>query len=176
MDKKKILLLVVVIVLGLFLYLGYGVISKSLEKNAAIARIRTIPEFNLLRINNNQFEKKDLKKGMPTVFLYFGSECNFCQHEAQSIRDTIDAFNNIQLVFISTEPVEKCKVFSEKHKLQGKDNIIFLSDHKGYFAHVLNVSFIPFTIIYDKNQHLIGTHKGQLNAKSILRIINNSIN
>ncbi|QMU64205.1 MAG: redoxin domain-containing protein [Flavobacteriaceae bacterium] len=170
MSKRKTLFIVLLFIL--LSYLGYNVVSKSQEKNAVTNSIKTIPDFSYATLNNTIFANNNLNPNLSTVFLYFNSECDYCQYEAQSIADSIDKFKDIQLIFISTEPADKIKMFSGQYNLNNKENIIFLNDNEDSFSKLFNANSIPFTLIYDKEQNLIKTHKGQLNAIGILRIVN----
>jgi len=172
MNKRTLKLVVLIVVFGVISFLSYKIISKTQEKIAIANRIKTIPDFNLTALNNTEFKKENLKLNVPTVFLYFNSECDFCQYEVQSISDAIDKFKDIHLVFVSAEPIEKIKIFSGQYNLYNNSNITFLHDSTDSFFTQFNASSIPFTLIYDKNQNLIKTHIGQLNANGILRIIN----
>lgn len=172
MNKKILKLGLITFILGIIVYLSYKVVKKTKEKNIIANSIKTIPEFSFAELDNIIFNNNSLKSNIPTVFLYFNSECDFCQYEAQSINESIDKFNDIQLVFVSTESIEKIKAFSKQYNLNNKENIIFLNDAKDTFSKTFNASSIPFTLIYDKRQQLIKTHKGQLNAVGILRIVN----
>jgi len=166
--RKKIKIIIIVLILGVFGVLIFSMLSKVKEKSTIEARIKTIPTFTLKTLQEANFKKHHLKPGKTIVFLYFNSECDFCQYEAESISNHIDEFNEIQLVFISIEPIEKIKEFSEKYNLHKHINIIFLQDVDGSFSEKFNVTSIP--LAYDKHQNLIKTHKGQLNAKGILKI------
>lgn len=172
MSKKIIKLTILIFVLSLIGFLSYKVFTKTQEKKAIANSIKTIPEFSFTTLGNSVFSRNNLNSNLQTIFIYLNSECEFCQHEAHSISESTDEFNDIQLVFISTEPIEKIKAFSEKHNLNNKENIIFLNDKSNNFSTLFSATSIPFILIYDKEQNLIKAHKGQLNAKEMLRIIN----
>jgi thiol-disulfide isomerase/thioredoxin len=167
--RKKIKIIAVVSVLGVLSILIFGLLSEAKEKATIAKRIHTIPSFTLKNLEDIEFGKDNLRPNTPCVFLYFNSECDFCQHEAESIHNHIDKFNEILLVFVSTEPIEKIKEFSEKYNLHKRLNILFFQDINGRFSEKFNVTTIPFALAYDKHQKLIKTHKGQLNAKGILK-------
>ncbi|PIX12347.1 MAG: redoxin [Flavobacteriaceae bacterium CG_4_8_14_3_um_filter_31_8] len=170
--RKKILLFVVAIsVLGLISYLGYNVITKAKEKNQIAKQLEVIPEFKFLTLEQQPFTKVNLKSNTKTTFIYFNSECDFCQHEAQSISDNLDSFKNVQFIFVSTEPIETIKQFSEQYNLNNQQNINFLYDNLDIFSSRFDANSIPYLLIYDTNQKLIKKHKGQLNAKDILRAL-----
>lgn len=171
MQKKPILLIVVFVALSLLSYLGYNVISKVKEKNQIAKQLEIIPEFEFLTLEQKTFTKSNLKPNSNTIFIYFNSECDFCQHEAQSISDNLDSFKNVQFIFVSTEPIETIKQFSEQYNLNNKQNITFLYDNLSTFSSQFDANSIPYILIYDQNQKLIKKHKGQLNAKGILRAL-----
>ncbi|QNK78311.1 redoxin domain-containing protein [Winogradskyella sp. PAMC22761] len=171
MRKRIILFVVVINALGLLIYLGYNVISKVKEKNKIAKQLEKIPEFEFLTLTQQPFTKVNLKPNTNTIFIYFNSECDFCQHEAQSISDNLDSFKNVQFMFVSTEPIAIIKQFSEQYNLNNQQNITFLYDNLGTFSSRFDANSIPYLLIYDKNQKLIKKHKGQLNAKGVLRTL-----
>lgn len=171
MRKKTILIIVLIGVFGLLSYLGFNVISKAKEKNQIAKQLETIPEFEFLTLAQKPFTKANLKPKTNTIFIYFNIECDFCQHEAQSISDNLDNFKNVQFIFVSTEPIEIIKQFSEQYNLNNKQNITFLYDNLSTFSSQFDANSIPYLLIYDQNQKLIKKHKGQLNAKGILRAL-----
>lgn len=171
MRKKTILIIVAVTVLGLLSFLGYNVISKTKEKNQIAKQLEIIPEFDFLTLEQQPFTKADLKPNLNTIFIYFNSQCDFCQHEAQSISNNLDSFKNVQIIFISTESIDTIKKFSEQYNLNNQQNITFLNDNLNTFSSRFDANNIPYLLIYDQNQKLIKKHKGQLNAKGILRAL-----
>ncbi len=171
MRKKSILIIVLIGVFGLLSYLGFNVISKAKEKNQIAKQLETIPDFEFLTLEQDSFTKTNLKPNTNTIFIYFNSECDFCQHEAQSISDNLDGFKNVQFIFVSTEPIEVIKQFSEQYNLINQQNVTFLHDNIDTFSSRFDANSIPYLLIYDQKQKLIKKHKGQLNAKGILRAL-----
>jgi len=171
MHKKSILIVVVIAVLGLLSYLGFNVISKAKEKNKIAKQLEKIPGFEFLTLEQKPFTKANLKPNLNTIFVYFNSECDFCQLEAQSISDNLEKFKNVQFIFVSTEPIETIKQFLEQYNLNNQDNITFLYDNDNTFSNRFDASSIPYILIYNSKQSLIKKHKGQLNANGILRAL-----
>jgi hypothetical protein len=77
----------------------------------------------------------------------------------------------VQFILVSTEPIETIKLFSEQYNLNNQQNIAFLYDNSDIFSSRFDANSIPYLIIYDQNQKLIKKNKGQLNAKGILRVL-----
>jgi peroxiredoxin len=171
MLKKSILFIVILSVLSILFYLGYNILTKTKEKNAIAEQLQTIPEFELLTLDQQPFTKANLKPNLNTIFIYFNSDCDFCHYEAQNISDNLDSFKNVQFVFVCTESIEVIQNFSKQYNFYNQQNITFLYDNNSLFSSQFDATSIPYVLIYDKNQELIKKHKGQLNVKGILRAL-----
>lgn len=169
--KKTIKPLVLLLVIGLLSYLGYGIITKMSYKNEVAVTLQTIPEFHFKTLENKRYTKGNLKPNTSTIFIYFNTECNFCQHEAQSIKENLENFKNIQLVFVSTEPIETIKSFASTHNLLNQQNITFLYDSTNHFSNRFDANSYPYVLIYNSNQELVKKHKGQLKAETIINLL-----
>jgi len=159
---------IVVLGLGLLCFLGNKVVAKINYKSKITQTLKTIPEFSFETINGESFTQNDINTDMATVFIYFNSECEFCQYEATSIKENIDQFTNIQLIFVSFETKEAIQIFINQYKLNNYDNITFLSDPRGDFSERFDATTIPYVLIYDRDQKLVKKHKGQLSINNIL--------
>lgn len=171
MHKGKLKNIILILALGISVLLGYQIVKKFQEKQKLVQSIETIPNFSFKTLDDSLFTKEHLHDGLPTVFLYFNSECEFCQHEARNISENIHLLKDIQLVFVSTEPIEKIKEFSEQNSLEKIKNVNFLHDGYHNFSILFQPSSIPFNLIYDKDQKLLKIQKGQLSVHGILKII-----
>ncbi|WP_340155371.1 redoxin domain-containing protein [uncultured Winogradskyella sp.] len=172
MRKKKILILLIITIISVFSYLGYNIITKAKEKNKIAKQIKTIPQFELQTLDRIPFTNANLKPNTSIIFIYFNSECDFCQHEAKSISNNLNDFKNVQFIFVSTEDIAIIKQFSAEYELNNKPNITFLYDNSSHFANQFNAQSIPYILIYNQNNQLIRKQNGQLNANGILRVIN----
>ncbi len=171
MDKKSILSGTIICLIVIVLYLGFSIITKIKEKNAVEKSLVTIPKFELLSLNNKLYSNLSITPSYPVIFIFFNSECDFCQHEAQSISENLNKFKEIQIIFISEEPIKKIKQFSNKYNLNHQPKIHFLYDRLGNFSNRFNIRSIPYILIYNKNQMLIKKHNGLLSTNGILRVL-----
>ena len=170
--KKYLKIIIPLFILAAIAFMGYKVITKINHKNEVAENIKTIPAFSYVRINGKVFSNKDLKENIPTVFLYFNSECEHCQSEAEQIRDNIEKFANAQLVFISLEKPKEITAFATKFNLIAYDNISFLFDSEGSFATTFDVKSLPTVVIYDKKMNLVAKIKGEIKVEVILKKLN----
>ncbi|TDQ27505.1 peroxiredoxin family protein [Tenacibaculum caenipelagi] len=172
MDKKKVLFIVIFGIVSILFYFSYSVITKSKEKDEIAKQIQTIPKFKLQTLDNNSFTNSKIKPSLPTIFIYFNSDCDFCHHEAKNISQNLNKFKDVQFIFVSSERIKVIKQFSEKYNLNNKSNITFLYDSDYLFSRQFNANSIPYILIYNKNKELIKKQNGQLNAKGILKVLN----
>ena len=166
--KKALKILIPILVLSLLAFMGYKVVSKINHKKQVAENIKKMPAFSYLNLENKIFTNENLEEGKPTLFIYFNSECDFCNHEAEMVQQNIEELKAIQVVFISYEPIEKIKQFATKFKLLNHANIYFLSDSKITFATTFDVKSMPCLVLYDKDNNLIEKIKGQTKAETLI--------
>ena len=171
--KKTLKILIPILIISLLAFMGYKVVSKINHKKQVAENIKKIPDFSYVTLENKVFTQENLVKGKPTLFIYFNSECDFCNHEAEMVQQNLEQLKDIQVVFISFEPIEKIKQFAIKFKLLNHDAITFLSDSKISFATTFDVNTMPCLILYDKDNNLIEKIKGQVKIETVLENFNN---
>jgi peroxiredoxin len=166
--KKYLKIILPVLFLGLFGFLIFQITSKIKHKKEVSENIKTIPTFNFQNVNGGRFTNENLIKNTPTLFVYFNSDCEFCNEEAEMIQQNKDKFSTIQLIFVSIENPDIIKEFAIHHKLFNYDKINFLSDTQVSFAPTFDVNSLPSLVLYDKNQHLIEKIKGQIKTEVLI--------
>jgi peroxiredoxin len=167
--KKYLKIIIPLIFISLLTFLGYQIVTKINHKKEVAANIKNIPTFNYQNINGEQFSNNNLKVDTPTLFIYFNSECEYCNEETKMIQERIEQFTPNQLVFVSFEKVKKIESFAKKYNLQNYDNIHFVCDTKVTFATTFDVQSLPCLVLYDKNQQLIEKIKGQTKVEVLLK-------
>lgn len=167
--QKHLKIIIPFLFVGLFGSLIFQITSKIKHKKEVAENIKTIPNFDFQNVNGGRFTNENLIKNAPTLFVYFDSECEFCNEEAEMIKQNIDKFSTFQLIFVSIENPNKIKGFAINHKLINYDKINFLSDTKISFAPTFDVKSLPCLVLYDKDQHLIEKIKGQIKPEVLIK-------
>jgi peroxiredoxin len=162
---KIIIALVLISVIG---YLGYSIGNKLNHKKEVAERIKTIPEFSFKTLNGEPFTQKELNTALFKLFMYFNSECEFCQGEAKQIQKHIPQLQHVQVIMVSHEPSNGIKIFAEKYHLANHKNIIFLEDEKLQFSELFDAKSIPFMVLYSKDNQLIQKFKGATKIEKII--------
>lgn len=153
--------------------MSHQVISKIKDKAIKAENIKQIPNFSFTTLNNLPFTEKELSINKATLFIYFNSECDYCNHEAEMVQQHAEKLKDIQVVFVSHEPLEDIKAFATKYKLLNHDTIYFLYDPKATFTTSFDVNTLPCLILYNKQRKLIEKFKGQVKMETILKKLNN---
>ena len=170
--KKNLKILIPILFIGAFGYFGYQIYSKIQHKKEVAKHIKTIPKFEYQDIKGGNFTNENLKENTATLFIYYNSECDYCNEETKMIKQNIGKLTEFQLCFISFEKPEQIKKFAIKYQLNTYDNIHFLCDSKVTFATTFDVKSLPCLVLYDKNKKLIEKIKGQVKVETILKKLN----
>ncbi|MDO4783044.1 MAG: TlpA family protein disulfide reductase [Capnocytophaga felis] len=172
MKKKSIIKRTISLLVICFLgFMSYKMYQKMSHKKQVAQQIAILPAFSFTDLEGNTFTNSDLKENVATIFVYFNSECDYCLHEAQSIRENLLQFDGTQFVFVSFEPVENIKKFAQEQQFLGVENITFVQDASFVFAQKFDANSIPYLLIYNKDKKLIYKHKGQIKAETIFRVL-----
>jgi len=163
----KIILLVLFICVAFFL--GYQITTKISHKKEVAKNIKIIPRFIYQNINGKVFTNDDLKKDIPVLFIYFNTECEYCNEEAQILTNNITKFKDIQIIFISSENINQIKKFAQQYKVNHYDNVHFLYDCKVSFASTFDVNSLPCLVLYDKDKKFIVKIKGQTKPEILIK-------
>jgi peroxiredoxin len=167
---KKILKIVIpIFFITALCFLGYQIVNKINYKKKVAANIKTIPDFTYQNLKGESFSNKNLKTDTPTLFIYFNSECEYCNQETKMIQESVDKFRPYQLVFVSFEKPELIKTFAKKHHLLNYDNIHFVCDTKATFATTFDIQSLPCLVLYNKNQQIIEKIKGQTKVETLVK-------
>tara|TARA_R110002033_G_C3890885_1_gene238822 strand:- start:2378 stop:2893 length:516 start_codon:yes stop_codon:yes gene_type:complete len=169
--KKYLKPLIGIILVSVLVFLGYNILKKINHKKEVAERIKTIPKFSFLKLNNSNFSNKKLTKNTYKLFVYFNSECDYCQSEATQINANLALFKDTQFVFVSYEPIADIKQFAKTYNLLNKENAIFLQDKEMIFEELFDAKSIPFMLLYSKDNQLIEKYKGAAKIENILKHI-----
>jgi peroxiredoxin len=167
--KKYIKISIVLLLIGIFTFFGYQVVSKINHKKEVAENIKSIPNFEYLDLKGTVFTDKNLKQDTPTMFMYFNSECDFCNEEAQMIKENIDKLTDVQIIFVSFQTQKEILDFAIKHQLMDYGNITFLRDNKSTFATTFDVKSLPCLVLYDKDKNFIEKIKGQTKVSQLVK-------
>lgn len=169
---KKIIKIVLFIILLLIVsYMLAIIVKKVKQKNALTEQIQSIPEFSFINVlNQNKYTNDSIAKEQACLIVYFNSECEHCQSEAEQISKQIYEIEDFQVLMISYESQETILAFREKHNLLSPA-ITFLQDSESQFDEIFGRSPIPTSFIYNKKRDLVKQFKGEVKSETLLKYL-----
>jgi peroxiredoxin len=167
MILKRILPLLVVAVLS---YLGWGIYAKANAKTETARRVARLPEVAFGGLDGQEVWSTTWQ-GKPLWIVFFRSDCQYCQMEADNIRKTGDALLPISIKLISPEPADTLRAFAARYGLDTLSNVEFLTDpnHNNYLT--FGASTTPASFVYSPEGALIEKHSGVVKVESVLRAV-----
>ncbi len=168
--KKTFKIIIAFILISIIGFLVYKISSKLNHKKEIAERTQNIPPFSFQTLSGSIFTENNLTKE-PAIFVYFNSDCDYCQAEAIKIQKHLKDLKDTQILFVSFENKEGIQKFAKDYKLDKEDNITFLEDSKGEFSKTFDVNSIPYIVVYDKNKQLLKKFKGATKVDDILKVL-----
>ncbi len=173
MKRKFLIYGIVTIFMILGIILSHQFIKTYQEKNNVAQQLERLPEFTMQSTNGVGVTNKSLSNKNTTVFIFFNSECHYCQEEAQQLVEINTEIKGINFLWVSSEPMETIKIFQDQYRLSDYPNCDFLQDPKGILAASLDISTTPQFLIYDAENKLVKNHKGAWRIDKLLEFLIN---
>lgn len=165
MVKKALITSGITIVFALAVFMVYSTLEQQTAKKLVQTKIQSTPvNVNLFTLDSTRFIFPLAK---PVVFILYNSTCEHCQYELSQINAEINSFNNIELIFLSSEPIPAIK--QSALPFEGNRNVNFVKiNPEDVFANFGTVRY-PTILIYGTNGKLIKEFKGETKVEAILK-------
>ncbi|MEA1787164.1 thioredoxin-like domain-containing protein [Arenibacter sp. GZD96] len=169
--KIKVLILLLFFVISGFLgFQFYITLQKKAKQNDQMTHL---PEFSLMDTMGKVRTKANIVQNRWTVFVFFNSECHYCQEEAQQLKSQKDKIDKTQFVWVSSEPYKTITNFQNLYGLGDHPNITFLQDYNAEFTKLCNIKSTPHFLVYDTKGKIVISHKGAWRIDKLLDNIAN---
>src|SRR5690554_404440 len=109
--KKVLLIIIGLVVIGLLSWMGYSSVQKLNQKS------KSEPIVQNLNFLTNNLGMKEMNIDQSSIFMYFNSDCHFCQWEMEQIEKNKEKFQNYQLLLASFEPKREALEFLQQYNL-----------------------------------------------------------
>jgi peroxiredoxin len=172
--SRKLNYLILALLLCFFVYEGFRYFKKTKQLKEILTGSE-LPDFEFTDMNGMLFTNKDLEPDKQLVIIYFSTECESCQKEAQEIVKNIELLSTVQLLMVAYQSAEEVKKFIGLYELDKERKLRLVSDYgrfkfTEYFG---NISSIPAIFIYDKDFHL-KARLGEASVADIAKQISNN--
>jgi thioredoxin-related protein len=165
MVKKALITSGITIVFALALFMVYSIIEKQSDKKEIQTKIQTSPvNVNLFKLDSARFIFPTAK---PAILILFNSTCEHCQYELNQIKENITDFNEVELVFLSSEPIVIIREVAAAFVSVGNVNFIKINPEDVY-ENFGTIRF-PTILIYNAAGKLVKEFKGETKIEAILQ-------
>jgi thiol-disulfide isomerase/thioredoxin len=170
MKRTGIFLLLSVVVLTLG-YLAWRITQRLEEKKEVKVFTEVLPPIAYDDIQNTtKWLGKNTKK--PTVIFFFNTDCEHCQAEAELVNREITQFAEVELYFLSLEPIDTIKTFAERYKLVGFKNLHIGKIDAVTATEKFGIRSFPTVFIYAANGELLKEYQGEVKIEAITNYLN----
>lgn len=160
---------VIALAVFVFGFLVVRITDEYSEKKEVEKRIQTLPAAEFVSLSGERVDLHDFDPKKHMVIVYFHPECDHCHYEAQEIGQNVNAFNNCQLVMVtSDDSLKRIENFCSEYHLWDIDNFDVLIDKENQFKKVFGKAVIPSVYIYDENQKLTKRFFGETKPEAII--------
>jgi len=172
MKRHLKILIPFILFCGIF-FMVFKIYKNVDQKNRINLQIKNLPKFEFIDlITKREFTKYELKRNTTTFFIYFNTECEYCNYEIEKIVSNIDKFKNSQILLGSFEEQQVLRAFVEKYYLTKYEEIKVLYDKDLKFEELFGDCVFPSVIVYDDNNKLVKFYKGKVNMDILLKCLN----
>ena len=169
--RKNIARLILTLVLFTVFYLGYRVVTKVRAKSRIENQINQLHAYNLFNLDSTFQEQSFLENRKKTMIILFNSECDHCGNELAEIDKNIDQLLSVNILMISTEPINTIKKFTKDYRIASQQNAhICKINSEDMFTSFGPISF-PYILIYDSDKSLLKEFKGETSITEILKYL-----
>jgi|SRR5580698_1614363 thioredoxin-related protein len=151
--------------------------QTTVADTATYLSVRTIPRFNLLKVDSaTHLTKDDIKKHHLTIMMFFSPECDHCKHQTRDILGAIDKFKEVEIVMATYQPFGEMREFYNNFHIADYPNIKVGRDEKFVLPPFYKMKSLPFLALYDKKGNLITTFEGNQKVDTLLNAFNKKEN
>ncbi len=132
-----------------------------------------LPDFDFLLTDSVTHLTTDMvAQENPVALLYFSPDCEHCQEETATILKNMNELKKIHFYFITNDPLERTKEFSQFYGLYKHSNITVCWDNQFYFPRRFKGAFPPYLVVYDKDKRQQGVYEGGLKGPEMIALAN----
>lgn len=106
------------------------------------------------------FTPDTLSNHEPTMLILFSPDCDHCQQLTQNILDSMNSLKKYNIIFATTDPIQRLKIFERHYRTDLYHNIYTGRDINFILPTTFKNASPPFIAVYDKNKALTNIFYG----------------
>lgn len=159
--KKRTFILLITVLVSLVAF------SQPLKTAQPQSTADELPAVAVTQTDGSTLQLQSLKGDV--IIILFNSQCDHCQHEAQSILEKKHLFKNKQLYFISAESMDLIKRFITDYKMTEPNFHFSHADPAQVYQGFGNFRSIPAIFLY-RNKKRIGKFESTTAVEDIANV------
>jgi thiol-disulfide isomerase/thioredoxin len=134
-------------------------------------KTKVVPNFVLFNTDSVVFTQNVLTENKNTIIMLFNPNCGHCQEQLELLLTLPEVTKTTNLILVTTEILQKIKIFSTKYNLQKYPWIHIGKDYKYYFGGFYQPKTIPVLAFYNKQKQLTHFNQGNVKKKEIIKAL-----
>ena len=168
--KKIIMAALLTSVVGVAVWLFIKSYQRLDEKHQVAKHTLHLPTPQLRALDSTTFILNGQEKHQSTVIFYFDPHCEHCQNEANELKKQATAFENVTLLWLSTERLWVLREFEQKYGLQKQFSSLKIAQISPQDADKqFGFRTVPTILIYDAKGNLAKKYVGETKIEAILK-------
>jgi len=167
MNLRYFLLTILVLLITTSIVLIFFSKNKLNHKKQVTEQLAIIPKIPGVPIGSNNNTNWEYTR-KSTIIQFFNSECHHCQNEATAIFNKLEAFKNVNLLFVSEEVESNILAFSIEYKLDNQPNIWWLKMKPKDVYNTFGNIGVPHFWVYNKEGNLVKEFRGETKVEALL--------
>lgn len=170
MNKKILIAALLTSVVGVFMWLILQSYQTLQHKKEIENKIQHLPKISLTGLDSTTITLTS--KNQPTVIFYFDPHCEHCQQEAKELKKQAQAFQDAQLLWLSTERLWLLREFEKEYELQkGLSSLTIVQISPQDADKQFGFRTVPTILIYDSKGNLVKKYVGETKIDAIVKYI-----
>ena len=131
---------------------------------------KPLPPFDMLLIDNvTHLNTAAIPQGKPFVIIGFAPFCRHCQDETKDIIAHIEQFKDIDIYYVSSEPLQDMNLFYKHFHLKKYPNVIMGRETTEVFFNYFKTHTTPCTAVCDQRKRLKAVFAGEVHAADLAK-------
>ena len=132
-----------------------------------------LPAFTFTDTDSKTLSPAELEQGKPIIVFYFDPDCDHCQQQATWVKESMDLFKGVQMIWVSWGDAEMVKKFKSDYFGEFPDQQIhFANDTEYNIDNWFGYSEVPNIYVYNSSWTLTQKFTKETAAKDIASWIN----
>lgn len=169
---KKFKISTIIILVCLLASLAVSVYTKKNRKDSIELGIKhRLPNVIGTTISGKNYQLRSLDNMTSTLIIIFNPSCEHCDYEAKQILKHASQLKMAQILMISDDKIESIRKFQVSHSLEKISNVSFIRMDADRIFETFGSVMIPQLYLYDANNNLRHTFKGEVDMKQVIRLM-----